>query len=87
MALAETVLLVFPDPTAPLCLTVDASNAAVGGVLQQSVNSSWQPISFFSKRLKFAETRYSTFNRELLAVYLDIRHFRHILEGRHFHRS
>ena len=32
-----------------------------------------------------AETRYSTFDRELLAVYLAIRHFRHLLEGRHFH--
>ena len=28
---------------------------------------------------------YSTFDRELLAVYLSIRHFRYIFEGRHFH--
>ena len=32
-----------------------------------------------------AQTRYSTFNRELLDLYLAIRHFRHLLEGRHFH--
>ena len=32
-----------------------------------------------------AETRYSTFDRELLAVYLAIKHFCHFLEGRHFH--
>ena len=31
-----------------------------------------------------AETHYSTFDRELLAVYLSIRHFRHFLEGRSF---
>ena len=32
-----------------------------------------------------AETRYSTFDGELLAVYLAIRHFRHFLKGRDFH--
>lgn len=32
-----------------------------------------------------AETHYSTFDRELLAVYLAIKHFRHFLEGRQFH--
>ena len=32
-----------------------------------------------------AETCYKTFDRELLAVYLAIKHFRHFLEGRPFH--
>ena len=31
------------------------------------------------------EKRYSTFDRELMAVYLAIKHFRHFLEGREFH--
>lgn len=44
----------------------------------------WQPISFFSKTLKPAETRYSTFDRELLAIYLSIRHFHHYVEGQKF---
>ncbi|BHF62238.1 hypothetical protein SprV_0200521900 [Sparganum proliferum] len=30
------------------------------------------------------ETRYSTFDRELLAIYLAVKHFRHFLEGRDF---
>ena len=47
--------------------------------------SMWQPLSYFSRKLKPAETRYSTFDRELLAIYLAIKHFRHFLEGRHFH--
>ena len=63
----------------------DASDSAVGAVLQQCVNGQWQPISFFSKKLKPSETRYSTFNRELLAIYLSIKHFRHFLEGRIYH--
>nr|VZI40988.1 unnamed protein product [Spirometra erinaceieuropaei] len=31
-----------------------------------------------------AETRYSTIGRELLAIYLAMKHFRHLLEGRDF---
>ena len=43
------------------------------------------PSLFFSRKMTPAETRYSTFDRELLAVYLSIKHFRHFLEGRTFH--
>ncbi|BHF82160.1 hypothetical protein SprV_0802529700 [Sparganum proliferum] len=43
-----------------------------------------QPLAFFSKKLSPEETRYSVFGRELLAIYLSIRHFRHFLEGREF---
>ena len=83
-ALAKATLLSHPKPDAPLCIMVDASDVAVGGVLQQQVDGDWQPIAFFSKRLQPAETRYSTFGRELLSVYLTIRHFKHALEGRQF---
>ncbi len=48
-------------------------------------DSEWRPISFFSKAMKPAERRYSTFDRELLAIYLAIKHFRHFVEGRLFH--
>nr|VZI26538.1 unnamed protein product [Spirometra erinaceieuropaei] len=49
---------------------VDASNVAVGAVLQQSLPDSTVPLAFFSKKLSKAETCYSTFGRELLAAYL-----------------
>ena len=62
----------------------DASDTAVGAVLQQHINGIWRPISFFSRKMTPAETRYSTC-RELLAVYLAIKHFRQILEGRPLH--
>ena len=84
-ALANATLLAHPKPDAPLCVMTDASDVAVGAVLQQRVDNTWQPLTFFSKRLQPAETRYSTFGRELLAIYLAIKHFRHSLEGRQFH--
>ena len=82
--LANATLLVHPDSTAQINITCGASDVAVGGVLQQFLNGMWQPLSFFSKKLNPAETRYSAFDRELLAVYATIKHFRHNLEGRNF---
>nr|VZI18698.1 unnamed protein product [Spirometra erinaceieuropaei] len=83
-ALAIATLLAHPRADAPLTLMTDASNTAVGASLQQTVSGVLQPLAFFSKKLSPAETRYSVFGRELLAVYLSIRHFRHFLEGREF---
>ncbi|MBM6549339.1 DDE-type integrase/transposase/recombinase, partial [Streptococcus dysgalactiae subsp. equisimilis] len=82
--IANMASLSYHDPAAPLALVTDASDVAVGAVLQQNVDGNWQPLAFFSKRLQPAETRYSAFGKELLAVYLGIRHFRHALEGRPF---
>nr|VZH98655.1 unnamed protein product [Spirometra erinaceieuropaei] len=83
-SLADATLLTHPAPEAPLSLMVDASTVAVGAVLQQHINNSTRPLAFFSKKLSPAETRYSTFGRELLAIYLAVKHFRHFLEGREF---
>ena len=84
-ALANASLLAYPSPDAPTCLMTDASDTAVGAVLQQYINDTWHPISFFSRKMTPAETRYSIFDQELLAVYLSIKHFRHFLEGQTFH--
>lgn len=82
--LAETTLLMHPDPSATLSIAVDASDFAIGAVLQQLVSGTWQPLEFFSRRLTPTETRYSAFGRELLAAYNAIKHFRHAVEGRKF---
>ena len=83
-ALANASLLFHPKPSAATSIMTDASDKAVGAVLQQRVDDAWHPIAYFSKKLKPAETRYSTFNKELLAIYLAIKHFRHFVEGRSF---
>ncbi|UYV70995.1 hypothetical protein LAZ67_8001363 [Cordylochernes scorpioides] len=81
---ANAALLHHPFPEAPLCLTVDASEFAVGAALHQQVGNNFQPIAFFSRKLDAAQRKYSAYDRELLAVYLAIKHFRHLLEGRQF---
>nr|VZI41229.1 unnamed protein product [Spirometra erinaceieuropaei] len=68
--LADATILTHFHADAPISLMVDASNVAVGAVLQPSLPDSTVPLAFFSKKLSKAETRYSTFGRELLAAYL-----------------
>ena len=60
----------------------DASDNAVGAVLQQFINNQWCPIALFSKKLQPAETKYNTFDCKLLAMYLAIKHFHYFVEGR-----
>ena len=84
-SLAQATLLSHPKPDASLSIATDASDLAVGAVLQQFVHGSWQPLAYFSRTLSPTEKRYSTFNRELLGIYLAIKHFRHSVEGRTFH--
>ncbi|CAH8647289.1 unnamed protein product [Schistosoma intercalatum] len=83
-ALAQATLLAHHDPSATLSIAVDASDVAIGAVMQQNISGSWQPLEFFSRRLTTTETRYSAFGRELLAAYCAIKHFRHAVEGRQF---
>ena len=82
--LSRATMLVHPCADSTIALTVDASDVAVGAVLQQRLGDIWQPLAFFSKQLRSPERNYSTFDRELLSLYLAIRHFRYYLEGRVF---
>ena len=83
-SLARATMLTHPRSDAETALTVDASDVALGGVLEQQIDGIWQPLAFFSKQLKTSQTKYSAFDRELLALYIGIRHFRYFLEGRSF---
>lgn len=85
-SLSNATLLTHPLPNAQLALFVDASNYALGGVAQQKCPKSkqWQPLGFFSRKLTTAEVKYSTYDRELLAAYSSIKHFRNIFEGQIF---
>ncbi len=79
--LTAAVPLAHPAPNAAITLATDASDTHIGGALQQQVQGSWQLLGFFSHKLQPAESKYLTFDRELLAAVAAIRHFRHIQEG------
>ena len=82
--LAEATLLHHPVPGARTVLTTDASDIAIGAVLEQQIAEHWQPLAFFSRQLNKAERNYATIDRELLGIHSAILHFRYFLEGRDF---
>lgn len=83
-SLCEAALLAHPHPDARLGLVTDASDTAIGGVLQQYLGGAWQPLAFFSRKLSPSQVKYSPYDRELLAIYESIKYFRHMLEANHF---
>lgn len=81
--LVDSCTLPYPSPHSDtFVLVTDASSQAIGAGLHQMVNGKSQPVSFFSKKLSVAQRAYSTYDRELLAAYLAVVHFRHFIEGR-----
>ena len=82
--LCDAALLAHPDCNAKLALVTDASDTAIGAVLQQMKGNGWQPLAFFSRKLNPAQVKYSPYDRELLAIYEAIKHFRHMVEARDF---
>ena len=68
--LANAMLLSHCVLNAPTSLMTDASDVAMGAVLQQFIQDEWCPTAYFSRKNKPVQTRYSTFDRERLAIYL-----------------
>ncbi|CAB0029431.1 unnamed protein product [Trichogramma brassicae] len=84
-AMASAVRSAFYHPGQPLALHTDASNTAIGAALsQRHADDDWTPLGFFSQKLSPTQQRYSTYDRELLAIFEAIKYFQRILEGRSF---
>lgn len=80
--LMEAVTLSYPSIDAPYALFADASNSCVGAVLQQYIDGQWHPLGYFSRKLNETQKKYSTYDRELLAIFLAMEHFRCLFEGK-----
>ena len=80
--LANAALLVHPARDAELAIYADASDTAVGAALHQCVNGTLEPLSFYSKKLTPAQQNYSTYDRELAAIYQAITYFQYMIDGR-----
>ena len=80
-SLCDATELRFPVPGAPLSITADASSTAIGAVLHQTVDEEIQPLAFFSRNLSDCEKRYSTFDRELLAIFASTKKWKGYISG------
>lgn len=68
----------------PFLLNTDASKKGIAAVLLQEFDKQLLPISYFSKALSPAETRYPAIKLELMAITKGVEAFRYFLYGRHF---
>lgn len=78
------VLQPFRDTQAPIQVTTDASDVAVGAELAQHSEGAWHPVAFESRKLTPAEKNYPTHEKELLAIINALKTWKHYLEGRKF---
>ena len=75
----------FHQATSIFILQTDASDRGVGAVLSQSsTDDDIHPVAYFSKKLLPREERYSTVEKECLAVKLGIEAYWFYLMGRTF---
>jgi hypothetical protein len=81
---AAAVPLQHPAPKTEFPWSMTLLTPTWEGVMQQKAGEHWRLPGFFSKKLTEMESLYSTFNRELLAVYLPIQHFFHFCESHLF---
>lgn len=77
-------ILQYPDFQKEFILTTDASDYAIGAVLAQGTIGRDRPIAFASRTLNKTEENYSTTEKEFLAMYWAVKHFRPYLYGRKF---
>ena len=84
-SLVSAPVLKPPDFQKKFYLSTDASNLAIAGVLQQKdEKGKLYPVCYTSRKLKGPETRYSTTEKELLAILFAVEYFRSMLYGRAF---
>nr|VZI47155.1 unnamed protein product [Spirometra erinaceieuropaei] len=81
---ADTTALSQPLTDAPLSIVADASNCVVSAALHKQTLKGIQPLPFYSAKLAPPQTRYSTSDGGLLAIYLAIKNSRNYVEDRYF---
>ena len=76
-ALLSAPVLLLPDPSSQFHLFTDASDVALGAVLQQAdAIGQLHPVAFASRQLRDAETRYAALDRETLAFVFGLTMFK-----------
>ena len=78
-------ILRLPDMTKDFILRTDASDQAVGAVLLQECCDELFPVAFASKKFTEREKRYSTMEKECLALVWAVKMFHGIPVRQYFH--
>ena len=90
--LAEVTLLAFPNEDVEIRSVPDASELAMGSSIEKcelmkhdgSFKKVWRSLAFFLRKFNNAQQKYSTYDRELMAISESVKHFHYFLESRRF---
>ena len=83
--MATVPVLRLPDFERQFIVTTDASDVAIGEILEQDFGSGLQPIAFSSRKLNATKIRYSAYETELLRIMWTIGQWKHYFQGAHPH--
>ena len=83
LALTTAPILKLPDFERQFVVTIDASDATVGAILEQDFGNGLQPVAFASQKLNDAEMCYSAYERELLGIVWALALWKHHCRGPH----
>ena len=75
-------MLLVPDLRKDFFIDTDASNRCIRGALQQDQGRGLQPVAYYSKKLTGAPCNYATHERELMAIVVAIKKWRHYIDGK-----
>ena len=84
LTLSSNPILRLPDHNLPFVVRTDASNRGIGCMLLQYHDNTPHPIAYASRKLLDRETRYSTIEKECLAIIYGINKFKFYLLGCEF---
>lgn len=82
--LSNPPLLQYPEFNQQFTVTADASEYAIGAVLSQGPKGRDKPVCYASRTLSSTECKYSTIEKELLAIIYATKQFRPYLWGSKF---
>ena len=82
--LSSEPILILPDNNRTFIVRTDASMKGIGACLLQSRNNTLHPVKFISRKLMERETRYSTIERECLAIIWAVQKLSYYLLGSQF---
>ena len=82
--LCKAPILIYPNLQETFILLTDASADCISGVLAQGNEKVHNPVAYYSRVLSRTEQGYSTYEREALAIYESIKHYRQYLYANSF---